>query len=64
MKRYVKSALIFTGGVTTGLVVGGVGIAALMVKHKDYVKYCIADAVERWIFDDCYYEKEVCEDVE
>jgi hypothetical protein len=64
MKRCVRHALIFTGGVTTGLAVGAVGVAALMVKHKEYVKHCIADVVERWIFEDCYCVKEVCKDVE
>lgn len=63
MKRYVKGALIFTGGVMTGLTVGAVGVAALIVKHKDYAKKCIADVVEHWIFDGYYDEKEVCEDV-
>jgi hypothetical protein len=49
MKRYVKGALIFTGGVTTGLTIGGIAVAALIVKHKKYVIKCIADAVDNWI---------------
>ena len=52
MKRYVKGALIFTGGVTTGLTIGGIAVATLIVKHKKYVVKCIADAVDNWIYQD------------
>lgn len=52
MKRCVRHALIFTGGVTTGLAVGAIGVAAIAVKHKEYVKSCIADAVFDWLLKD------------
>lgn len=65
MKRYVKNSLIFAGGVTTGLAVGSIAMAALMIKHKEYVKQCIVDATERWLFDsECDCRKEVVTDVE
>lgn len=63
MKRYVKGALIFTGGVTTGLAVGAVGVAALIVKHKEYAAHCIGDAVYRWLHTECDYRKEARTDV-
>lgn len=52
MKRCVRHALIFTGGVTTGLAVGAVGVAAFMVKHKEYVAEGIRKAIKDWIRKD------------